>query len=86
MGQGNVVQELRPKKQEEVLTDDCLWKPEQAMRFLQIDSKTTFHRALKTEEPEIPRMYIGSKLRFVPELMRAWAKKKAAMTKKGLAV
>lgn len=52
-----------------------LWTREEAMEFLGI-KKSKF--ALMIATNEIPHLKIGNKLRFIPEQMWAWAKKKTA--------
>jgi excisionase family DNA binding protein len=56
-------------------TRERLWTTDEAMEFFQV-KRSKFYLMLATED--IPRLRIGGQVRFIPEQLLAWAKKKSA--------
>jgi excisionase family DNA binding protein len=63
------------EKKQTLDVDQKLWTREQAMEFLGVKKSKL---ALMLATDEIPHLRIGNKVRFIPEQLWAWAKKKTA--------
>jgi excisionase family DNA binding protein len=63
-------------KKEKVQTLDVnqrLWTSDEAMQFLGV-KKTKFYELMATDS--LPRLKIGGQIRFIPDQLLAWAKRK----------
>jgi excisionase family DNA binding protein len=63
------------KKEQLLHPDERLWKKEQAMEFLGVGRSALY---VMISRNEIPFLRVNNSLRFIPEQLKAWAKKKTA--------
>jgi excisionase family DNA binding protein len=68
-------EKINSKREPTLKPNERLWNMEEAMEYLGV-SRSAFYRLMAIEN--LPSLKVGGKLRFIPEQLQAWAKKKSA--------
>lgn len=72
MGAKKITQRESSETTSGLSSDERLWTRDDVCTFLGVKKSTLY---TMVSRKEIPFLYVNHKLRFIPEAMRAWAKK-----------